>query len=821
MITSLVLLALTTACSGSGDSSGSRQLGGVSLSPLIVADRVSVVDAQDESSKPAAKTTAPISIKALLLGKLWSELPETSDYRMDVSTVYVNELSTKAFEEINGILCSVKQTRYDAMINQGPYNALVDNNLCWNDASNSTDQSSGSATPNYQIWTVNSRRASETAPHFVDIWFDESYEDYGNLIEQSVKAQIIITEGVDTAPPYGKFQLNYIVTDLQPPYAERSRGLLKSMPNPKTGEALLQFAEENPDFSRIKKSTLEKNPDGTGGGTVLSIENIPPEATRFDIAFNTTHFLRQNYDADPLFPNLPGSQVCLDRINFDESAWRYGLYDQSGKRVNVNSGFTIKKGSEYGWVGYWGFWMPNNPDGTPGTVANGETVYEHDFSTNTDTPYTVFQRGGKLKKYTKKPLTLGEIKFIPLNWWGGQNCSVVWDGADFTVTAEQDASGNWGPRVSCPAKIDMANLPSSELNFWSQSLGGQVRVPLSAVTTCSYNPTNGATNCSGFDALAPGAKASTDVIYYVENIVYPGEAVPLTLSCYENCPQTAGPSGIDPTVSPLPYHDTWDDVNSTSIRTDYTFTSDPTAPNSMVLMEGSNPVVLASATADPNYQWGVGTGALISSATPTTLLACDWDNTKICGGKAWYLDEFYSWETGPNPWNQFSGLTDGTGSFVRFDPPLRVTYTHAQPDSTKLDYKYNGAVFNLEYNGFGNLSGIPGACVDMNTGEVMQTCDNTTRWVPEFTIPDVQPAGAPNPGNLTEVTGPDSVQYIVKALEKEQRMQLLDVTTDCAPNGLAEATPYPLPSMTLWKMPTNGPDPNITSDPKVIGGVVQ
>jgi len=67
----------------------------------------------------------------------------------------------------------------------------------------------------------------------------------------------------------------------------------------------------------------------------------------------------------------------------------------------------------------------------------------------------------------------------------------------------------------------------------------------------------------------------------------------------------------------------------------------------------------------------------------------------------------------PQEWNQFTALRDPTtGTPLTFDAPLQVKYTHSQTNNTKPDYKYNDTTFYLEYNGFGDLWGIPGKCVD-------------------------------------------------------------------------------------------------------------
>jgi hypothetical protein len=236
----------------------------------------------------------------------------------------------------------------------------------------------------------------------------------------------------------------------------------------------------------------------------------------------------------------------------------------------------------------------------------------------------------------------------------------------------------------------------------------------------------------------------------------------------------------------------------------------------MVLTDSVTGAPVTAVTTTSPYENGITSGILTSpTSTYWNLLACPWDVNNTCAGQAWtVLPEFYVWETGQNTWNQFVTVRDSGGTPVRFDPPLQVKYVHSQPTITAPDYKYNNVTFFLEYSGFGDLHGIPGKCVNIDTGADDPTCSSgqSNRWVPEFSIP-----AADASGNLTEVTdiGQPTITYFVKALEKEQRL---------GPGGTCTGlttTPYQLPSMSSWIDPAIGPEPVITNPPAVIGGVVQ
>jgi len=59
----------------------------------------------------------------------------------------------------------IAQTNYATMVNQGPYKALVDQNLC-----SASDNSSTGGAPNYLYWTVNVTRTDNNSPEIVQAW---------------------------------------------------------------------------------------------------------------------------------------------------------------------------------------------------------------------------------------------------------------------------------------------------------------------------------------------------------------------------------------------------------------------------------------------------------------------------------------------------------------------------------------------------------------------------------------------------------------------------------------------------------------------------
>lgn len=826
----LMASAILSGCSGKSSdapattTTNNNPTGG-SGAALQMAEKISVVDAKSATGGVAplrvAKYVPPTAVTAA-----------GTDYANDVTQTWTYERSEEAFGTINEILCSVGQTQYDAMVNKGTYKAMIDINQCSSKRDSaqsagqeSSNQSSGSTAPDYETWIVNSYRETDTSPQIIRAWIKQKAS--GPEPGKVIMAKVTVTESVSATNPYGIFIMNFIA------YPEINgntmtanpmfKGILKAEKDATSGKVLLKFAmkggfgdpaDPTKSMTMEEYTVLDRSADGTTGSGSISHSFIDPrgsETAKFDVAFNDNNFYRQDASSN---------KVCLDRKSYNESAWRYGLYDSAGKRVNRNSGFPIKYTDTatakdyFGWAGYYGLWLPDSV-----TLNDGAAVKKQVFSSSgppTETEYTLLKKGGKLKKHTQGMLTLAEIKGIPLDY-GEQsgatwtNFRVEWDGIGFKKKAKQGTPPNymWGDLAAADQTyISLTTLGWGELNFWSQSLGGQVRVKLTA-TTSGIPPAVVTVTYS-----YPAETTANTVVFYKEDIVYPGDFTSTaSFSCYDNCPvYDASATGTGVTSSG------WQPATTAYT---YTFGSD------MVLKDttsSTNSLLMTKAGTD-NQQWGFMSGPMFDPAktdstgkTYLDLLKCDWQEwdpvtntaiTKTCGWKAWsVLPEFYTWETGLNNWNQFTALKDAAGAVVHFDAPLQVKYTHSQTITTARDYKYNGAKFYLEYAGFGELHGIPGVCVDGDTGAPIDCAQGGSgkfvRWVPEFMIPEG-----------SAVTNGTTATYYVKPQEVERRMK---AGADCSALTL---TSYTLPDVSLWEDPAIGDIPTVTNAPAVVGGVVQ
>ena len=806
-----------------------------------IATKVSVVDAKTVVTSPKP------GVKALRIGPLlgagWP--PPGSDYELDKTNIYVEERSAEAFKTINEILCSIDQAKYAEMLNKGNYKAQIDKKLCSSGKDSASDagqqsqnQSSGANMPDYELWTLNSSRASDSSPHIVTAWIHQKGTE--SEPDSLISAKVVITEGASEENPYGLFTLNFKANPIDP-FTGRVftdfnlfYGFLKTELDPVTNKVLLKFTDKfsipqtvadqfgiDP-MTFIEKATLDKRTDGTGKGTAYTFEKAPwvpdpaGESETFNFAFGQDYFRRAEVGvSDPI-------DLCLDRNNFDETVWSYGLYDSTtGARINRNSGFSIKKTEGpkdyYGWIGYWGVWFPEEV-----TVNDGDEVYRVTYGPGgSETLYNIFKSGGKLKRHQKNALTLKEITNVPLDYYlqtgegPGVNYRAKWDGTDFTIFAKLDQMTNmWAPiSGEDPTMIALSSLPYDRLFFYSQALNGNVQVK---------------PNCSWVDDhFECTADDLTDVVFYSDELVYPGDVVPAQLACFNNCLDAGKLAAVpDPPATPfgdplcdLTCQSAWADYMSWNPFNDYSspqFDTVPAAALHATYTLDAATHVLQSDGADvlankmhSNFQWGYMSGPLFDS-TIIDFMACNLDgnlNPDTCGWLAWTeLYEYYTWETGSNDWNQFIALEDPLvpGSVLTFDPPLLVSYVHEWDPINKPGVT---STFYLDYSGFGNLNGIPGKCVDLDTGAEIP-CGPDSRWVPQFSIPEgseVFDAAAP-------------ISYFVKPLEMEQRMAEAADPSSC--DALTLKT-YTLPDLAAWVDPNIGEEPVVEGPPAVIGGVLQ
>jgi hypothetical protein len=248
----------------------------------------------------------------------------------------------------------------------------------------------------------------------------------------------------------------------------------------------------------------------------------------------------------------------------------------------------------------------------------------------------------------------------------------------------------------------------------------------------------------------------------------------------------------------------------------------------MELTYNNTPVVYPS----DGSGWGVWVSGLVPQSTLDAnpdLLDCPWNSEETCG---WMVEsratEFYKWESGKDSWNKLVVLTNprDNDSVVEFQQPLDVEYEHSFSDGSTKTYMLN-------YEGFGNLWGIPERCEDGETGDDIdcpwhtgEEFDGWLRVISEIAIP------AGSPATYYDADQSADVDVVIKPLEEEHFLGAVAVS-ECSNAGLT-LTDFTNDFITLedWKDPANlgmgeipfaemQADGGNGVEPIVIDGVVQ
>lgn len=739
------------------------------------------------------KTTRLIQFISLLLltgfgVSAWGVPSASSPYVTDPQHEYVQDATSDAIGSVNMVLCILNSMNINGsgMLNVGPYIALIDMNKCdSHGANNSSGGASGaSAATNYLTAIVDASRASNADPMVANIWM--SMTEQGHTTNVYVKASA--TQSPADVPPYGVFRMDYIG------YANsvmQFNGFINSTPGG------LLFYETGNNSSNIAMSMTASSTTAGSGTMTVGVSPV----TTFNFNYDPNYFRRSDGTNDQCFDRL--------KANADRSVWRLGTYNANdGSRVDqANPSFQIIAAygghSYYGNAGYYGLNFQGLDLNTIADASPISGLVVTDQRPGNSTTYGLSKVGGKLTKWTQHNTTLSAMNGIPFNFngdltgkttgngtvtgWG--NWQMQWNNtnANFTVTGMQTCSNNGCTlaTLSPVATVNSGALNDIAISGWSDSFGGSINIP-----------------SSSSDHVA-----ADSVSYYSQTMIIPGSgSAPSALYCLNNCPDSGSVSaaqGYTTGTPPSPFGGStasqWYSAPDSAHTVSYSFDAGGLKNNSAAMIINNS----AFYNASPMFAHGVMTGRLFDA--PLTF--CSGSSGPVCEPSAPAV--YYSWSTGPDQWNQSMWLTNGS-SVVAFDPPQNIAYT--VPSGAAYG-SWAGKSIQLQFNGFGNLYGIPGHCVNPIDNSPTDCSTPNVRYVPAFSIPD----------GATMTLG--STPLIVKALDAEIRLNNLGAgAAQCSSMSLAPLTP---PSGGTHDMSSSsdafyiGVKPTITSNPKVIDGIVQ
>ena len=756
---------------------------------------------------------------SMAAGVAFASPSANSPYMTDAQSSYVQDATSDSIGSVNMITCIMSSMRPDALVNQGAYIALVDQNVCnaaKTGAATSATSAGAAQAPDYMTAVVNSRRASNSDPMIVTAWI--SIGQGG--VPETVFAHISVTAAATATDPYGDFRLDYcgkLATDT----ACRMNGFLMA------GSGALSYYEtesQNGSGAAGGTKALQLSSVGTASGSgSVALQQSGSASSAFNFAYDQSYFLRND---------LLGNSECFSRDATDPgtgfSVWQYGLYDATtGARIERNSGFPIQytsAGTSYqGYVGYYGLSVQ---PGAP-LPANGATVQKVDYSGGTATTanFTAVTYGGRLTRYTRQTRTLQSINQLPLNVFIGvatnfglpdPNSQYVmyWDDASakLIATAEMQCNQNGcqSNNLAQPLSLDLALWASmGGVQGFSQSLGGNLFINLNGVSS-------------------PINSSAVTVVYDTQDLVYPTDPnLPTTLYCASNCPTAASlqayfKQGPGNTVAAPYVAATYNNFQPLLLGglVQYSVVG-------AILTDGNGLSVVDTNSNDyqqyPQYQNGVMSGVLFINLSDA-LCPGNASPAAYCANQANSASSYYVWQTGPASYSQFAAVKDSSGNFVQFDAPLNVGFT--VPTGAAYG-SYAGTSLIFQYSGFGDLWGIPSICVSQTTNLPANCNDPNAFNVPQFIIP-YDPAASPQQGVVTTTSsGSVATTYLVKWQQRQIRFANKGLGV-CSNARLQVPTNIVLPTAAGLLDPSNssssvylGAEPTVTAAPRVIQGVVE
>ena len=770
-----------------------------------------------------SRTLATLLMSAamsLAAGVAFAAPAANSPYMTDAQSSYVQDATSDSIGSVNMITCILSSMRSDALVNQGAYIALIDQNVCDSAKTGAATSGAGAGAaqaPNYITAVVDSTRASNADPMVVKAWLSIGQSG----APETVFAHISVSAAATATDPYGAFRLDYCGKQLATDTACEMSGFLQA------GNAALSYYEtesKNGGGGAGQTTALQLSSVGTASGSgrvAVQQSGNGGSPSDFTFAYDPSYFLRDDL--------LSRDVQCFSRDATDPatgfSVWQYGLYDATtGTRIERNSGFPIQytsAGTSYqGYVGYYGLSVqPGSP-----LPANGSTVQKVDYSggTATTADYTAVTYGGRLTRYTKLIRTLQSINQLPFNVFVGLEATsfglpvpntqyvMNWDDAsgNLIATAEMQCNQNGCQTNNLPQPLSL------DLSLWasmggvqgySQSLGGSLFINLNGVS-------------------APINSSAITVIYDTQDLVYPADpTLPTTLYCASNCPTDASLQAYFKQVPGSP-------VAAPYVAATYN-NYQPVLLGGLVqysavgaiLTDGNGLAVVDTNSNDyqqyPQYQNGVMSGVLFVNLSDA-LCPGNPSPAAYCANQANSASVYYVWQTGPASYSQFAALKNSSGTFVQFDAPLNVNFT--VPTGAAYG-SYAGTSLTLQYNGFGNLWGIPSICTSPTTNLPASCNDPTALNVPQFVIPYDPAQGVVTTTSSANV----ATTYLVKWQQRQIRFANKGLSV-CSNARLQVPTNIVLPTAAALQDPSNsrssvylGAEPTVTAAPRVIQGVVE
>lgn len=692
--------------------------------------------------------------------------PAGSAYFIGQQQTYVDDKALDVVVFVNTLLCAMRNSLYDEMLNTGWYNALIDVNGC--DSASILAQSAqrpGQEANQSGFFPVRikSERLTNNSDHVIQMFvIDPEYPD------DEAYVQMVIDEAPSAAKPEGVWTAYVSMSDETKRRGLEPLTLLVSS----NGREILILANQNgrkPDDIAQISSYFENTVDddlGQGLGSKRGLQQRLDRDETMAFGSNNRSYCREE----------DGQRYCFDlnaRVAL-QSSWKYQLYTLNGEPFEVSPGardpFSIFDQNENrGWVDFNGVWFP---DRVLATLESGDPITDA-----LGTEFELVKWDFVLSTRSTEVRPFEEISGLPIWRWGvikgsdseshDQFIEFQWDNVAERVTITEYREEWHGERlrdgdlpkwasdfnrdqVSGEALWELLKLdyPSDSIHAWSPFDNGSVRITDTSVVI------------ERNDSLLPD---------------YSGLANDLVLNCNRACvtPQSLEAFGRGDTT--WPFVDQPDDNGNFPVLPDGDFGK----------WDVPGPGINYTLTADGRLLYE---GQEIRwPADSSNARAGDWGNFPdgfgLGGDRGLVSDDGSRYEIsiGPNIWQKTYALREADGDVVKFADPIFVEYK--VPETAFSSY-YRGQTVRLRV--VGSQIQIPGDCYDRTTHDFPVQCEGDggdTGWAHHFIIPTYNPNNSNSVAShslvtVVDETGERGESLWVKWLEREVVLQPTDLVPD-------------------------------------------
>jgi len=649
---------------------------------------------------------------------------------------WLQERSVEGVDFASMVLCLIKATGADmgTQINKGPYLATVTLNGCNKNSTPSTSVDGASTGTVYEYFVINS--TSDGTNLDVKLWVPFNKDVDQDSTDKEIRARFIFPlsrSGSDIG--FSEMYFKGLSTDTSGNIISNTPmayGFMK--PEATANGYKLIFAERANWGGGEQESWMNLTRTGTGADVTLSgwtqssiwsnTDGKEMPAT-FVVAANQNEILRQQ-----TYKNVTTAPICFNRNSSNFNTWNYNLYDATtGLLVGSNSNYQIRYGDYRGNYGGNNFWLPTTAlEEIYAKSDKTATITLEDGSTTKTASVTV--NNGGMWKVRKIKTTLEELAGMSFSTWIDNNEKrIFWDKTALRFKLESDSSN-----VTIPTNWDSLYLNGPGVSY-------VVRAPkTTGPAPWDVNQTTTIPNWSGL------TNASV-VTYRMETRASEAELEALrgqTLTCVVNCPMwNAASSDIvsvnasDPTqaVNKMTPNGSYYETGKA-----YQYNYDPDQRKLFNTTVNSASAIEIGGALKTTYNRNlvnksIYSGALVTTALNTVVDAsrCTWNTNWLCG---WdyenSIDQYYYWRSGEHQWEK-QWTVKINGVVPTLEDPIMVKYTcpSGRTDCTP------GSKVVLNYNGPGQLWGIPNRCVSADDYTVSVNCNDNSvnkQWLNKFNL---------------------------------------------------------------------------------------